>query len=50
MRMSMWICEYCIQELRSRGEEVYVGNLSDSNKCCWCDEEDVDTYYVTMSD
>jgi len=51
MKMSVCMCDYCIQELRSRGEEIYVGNYAyEDRKCYWCNEEDVDTHYVTMSD
>jgi len=31
----MTLCKYCIEELRSRGEMVYVGSME-----CDCDEAD----------
>lgn len=42
----MLLCKYCIEEIRSRGEIIYVSpELNDAEKndktiCEWCDEED----------
>lgn len=48
-KINMCMCNYCIEEIKSRGEIIYVGNqASDNGKCGWCDEENVETYYVTM--
>lgn len=50
---SMLLCEHCIQAIRSRGEELYVGDLEydideaeeEGITCDWCDEYD-DLYGV----
>jgi DNA-directed RNA polymerase subunit RPC12/RpoP len=39
----MYLCEYCIAEIKSRGEKIYVGELHSSDKgikCEFCDEID----------
>lgn len=45
------LCRYCIDAIRSRGEEVYVGNTiffdlepEEMWHCEWCEEESDDLY------
>ena len=45
-----WLCQNCIDAIRSRGEPIYVGPLvfsaddieygEEEQKCSWCDEID----------
>lgn len=50
---SMLLCKHCIQAIRSRGEELYVGDMEydideaeeEGITCDWCDEYD-DLYGV----
>ena len=46
------ICDYCLQAMRSRGEEIFVGdklfswNIEEENlKCDFCDEEEFDELF-----
>ena len=39
----MWVCQYCYDELLSRGEELIVLSeveLEEPMRCEWCDEDD----------
>ena len=45
----MKICEYCYQELLSRGEEVFARNTYDVGTCDFCGEKD-ELYETKESD
>lgn len=43
------LCEHCIEEIKSRGEIVYVGNRIDEDCdtaliCEWCDDESIELF------
>lgn len=41
-RNKIYLCEHCIEAIRSHGEKVYEGDvLPDMGICEWCDEEDI---------
>lgn len=49
----MLLCKYCIEELKSRGEAVYISDMvltaeeaeEENTPCEWCNEHD-DLYEV----
>ena len=48
------ICDYCIQAIRSHGEEIFVGDRVSSEeenlKCEFCDEEDDELFECLFED
>ena len=46
----MKLCEHCIEEIRSKGEQIYVDYLSvEEGKCEFCKEEDVEVYECSLN-
>ena len=42
-RKKLCVCQYCIQEMKSRGEKIFIGDIVIEEKICeWCGEEDDD--------
>ena len=36
----MKICRYCLEEIQSRGEKIWISDEWEDGVCDWCKEED----------
>ena len=46
-RKKLCVCQYCIEEIKSHGEKIFIGDIVTEEKTCeWCDEEDDELHEI----